>query len=147
MKKIFIILGISLVIAACGGPKPGESEEGSADSVNAHNQTAVAHNSDAAQDTAVSKIGTESTAGTPSEAGKAMMAKLDCMTCHNEKTKIVGPAFVDIAKKYTAADEETLAKKVIAGGAGNWGDIPMTAHPDLKLEDAKEMVKYILSVK
>lgn len=145
MKKVFIVLGISLVIAACGGPKPGESE-GGPDSVSANNQAAVAHNSEAAQDTSVNKIGTEPAAGT-TDKGKELMASLDCNTCHKEKEKVIGPAFADIAKKYTTADEETLAKKVIAGGAGNWGNIPMTAHPDLKLDDAKEMVRYILSVK
>jgi cytochrome c len=147
MKKVFIVLGISLVIAACGGPKPGESEEGTADSANAAQQSAVAHQSDAAQDTAVSKIGTEKTAGTADNKGQQLMASLDCNTCHKEHEKVIGPAFADIAKKYTSADEEMLAKKVIAGGSGNWGTVPMTAHPDLKLEDAKEMVKYVLSVK
>ncbi|WP_235853969.1 c-type cytochrome [Mucilaginibacter terrenus] len=147
MKKVFIVLGISLVIAACGGPKPGETEEGTADSANAAQQSAVAHQSDAAQDTAVSKIGTEKAAGTADNKGQQLMASLDCNTCHKEHEKVIGPAFADIAKKYTSADEEMLAKKVIAGGSGNWGTVPMTAHPDLKLEDAKEMVKYVLSVK
>ena len=146
MKKVFIVLGISLVIAACGGTKPGESE-GGADIVSANNKAAVATNSNAAQDTAVNKIGTDAPATGASTKGKELMASLDCMTCHNEKTKIIGPAFADIAKKYTESDVETLAKKVISGGSGNWGSVPMTAHPDLKLDDAKEMVKYILTVK
>lgn len=145
MKKVFIILGISLVVAACGGKKPGESA-GGADSVN--NITAVTSNSNAAQDTSVNKIGTGTTAAAGAESkGQTLMASLDCMTCHNEKTKIIGPAFIDIAKKYTDKDVETLAKKVISGGSGNWGTVPMTAHPDLKLADAEEMVKYILTVK
>ena len=146
MKKIFVVLGISLVIAACGGPKPGESEGGEGDSVEATNQTAVSHQTNAAQDTAVSDIGTAKAETTPNK-GKELMASLDCMTCHKEQEKVIGPAFAEIAKKYTTADEEKLAKKVIAGGAGNWGTVPMTAHPDLKLEDAKQMVSYILSVK
>lgn len=146
MKKIFVVLGISLVIAACGGPKPGESEGGDSDSVSTNNQSAVAQQSNAAQDTAVNDIGTAKAEGT-STKGKDLMASLDCMTCHKEQEKVIGPAFVEIAKKYTTADEEMLAKKVISGGAGNWGTVPMTAHPDLKLEDAKLMVSYILSVK
>jgi len=40
-----------------------------------------------------------------------------------------------------------LVGKVINGGSGNWGQVPMTAHPDLKPEDAKEMVSYILSLR
>ncbi|WP_374951946.1 c-type cytochrome [Mucilaginibacter sp.] len=148
MKKIFIILGIALTIAACGGSKPGEAEGGSeADSASANHQAAAAHQSDAAQDTAVSDIGTTKAAGTPDNKGQELMANSDCNTCHNEKSKIIGPALVDIAKKYTSKDEETLAKKVIAGGSGNWGTVPMTAHPQLSLDDAKTMVRYVLSVK
>jgi cytochrome c len=146
MKKVFIVLGISLVIAACGGSKPGEADNG-ADSASAVKQAAAAHQSDAQQDTAVSNIGTDKGAGTPDNKGEQLMANSDCNTCHNAQTKIIGPAFVDIAKKYKSGDEEMLAKKVIAGGSGNWGTVPMTAHPDLSLADAKEMVKYVLSVK
>jgi len=147
MKKVFIVLGISLVIAACGGPKPGESESGSADSAEATKQSAVAHNSDAAQDTAATNLGTDKAAGTPDDKGAQLVASSDCKTCHSEKAKIVGPAFADIAAKYKSGDEEMLAKKVISGGSGNWGTVPMTAHPDLSIDDAKQMVKYVLSVK
>jgi cytochrome c len=38
-----------------------------------------------------------------------------------------------------------LADKIIKGGTGNWGEVPMTPHPDVSVEDAKEMAKYILS--
>ncbi len=142
MKKVFIVLGISLVIAACGGPKPGESEGG--DTTTATNTAAKAAEPNV--DTAATKIGTEAPASSTAK-GASLIAGADCTTCHKEHQKIVGPAFADIAKKYTAADEEKLAKKVIAGGSGNWGDIAMSPHPAIKLEDAKEMVKYILSVK
>ena len=98
MKKTFIVLGLSLALAACGGSK---SNSGSADSTNAANKTAVATNSDAAQDTAASHNGTEKTAGTPSAAGAQLIAKSDCSTCHKEQEKLIGPAFVDVAKKYT----------------------------------------------
>jgi cytochrome c len=148
MRKIFIILGISLTIAACGGSKPGEADGGSeADSASAAKQTAASRQSDAAQDTAVSNIGTTKAAGTADNKGEQLMATSDCKTCHNEKTKVIGPAFADIAAKYKPSDEEMLAKKVIAGGSGNWGTVPMTAHPQLSLDDAKAMVSYILTVK
>ncbi|TSD66243.1 c-type cytochrome [Inquilinus sp. KBS0705] len=147
MKKFFIVLGISVALAACGGPKPGESDQSEADSAKATDQSAVAHNSDAAQDTAVNNIGTDKASGTPSNKGASLIAGSDCATCHKEHEKVIGPAFADVAKKYTSADEEKLAKKIISGGSGNWGNIAMTPHPDLKLDDAKEMVKYILSVK
>ncbi|TFF34137.1 c-type cytochrome [Mucilaginibacter psychrotolerans] len=141
MKKVFIVLGISLVIAACGGTKPGEAEGGDT-STTATNQAATAATTNA--DTAASKTGTTAA---PASKGATLIAGSDCTTCHKEHQKIIGPAFADIAKKYTAADTEKLAKKVIAGGSGNWGDVAMTAHPALSLDDAKEMVTYILSVK
>jgi len=148
MKKIFVILGISLALAACGGSKPGEADGGSeADSASANKQAAVAHQSDAAQDTAVSDIGTTKAAGTPSEKGAELMANSDCNTCHNAQSKVIGPALVDIAKKYKSSDVDMLAKKVITGGSGNWGTVAMTPHPQLSTEDAKQMVEYILTVK
>ena len=147
MKKIFVILGISLALAACGGgSKPGEAD-GGADSADATKQAAAAHQSEAANDTAVNNIGTDKAAGTPANKGEALMANSDCNTCHNAQSKIIGPALVDIAKKYKESDVDMLADKVIKGGSGNWGTVPMTAHPDLPVADAKEMVKYILSVK
>jgi cytochrome c len=147
MKKVFIVLGISLVIAACGGPKPGESEGGDADSVAATNQTAANHSSEAAQDTTVNKIGTEPAAAASTSKGATLIAGSDCGTCHKDNQKIVGPAFADIAKKYTDADVDKLAKKVISGGSGNWGDIAMSPHPAISEADAKEMVKHILTIK
>ena len=147
MKKIFVILGISLALAACGGADKKPAGGSEADSAQSADQNAVAHNSDAAQDTAVNNIGTTKAAGTPDNKGEALMANSDCNTCHNAQSKIIGPALVDIAKKYKESDVDMLADKVIKGGSGNWGTVPMTAHPDLAVADAKEMVKYILSVK
>jgi cytochrome c len=144
MKKTFIVLGLSLVIAACGG---GKSTTGSADSTNAANKTAATTNSDAAQDTAASHNGTEKTAGTPSSAGAQLIAKSDCGTCHKEQEKLIGPAFVDVAKKYTSADVDSLADKIIKGGSGHWGTVPMSPHPAISADDAKSMVKFILSLK
>ncbi|MGY4386660.1 cytochrome c [Pedobacter sp. UYP24] len=79
--------------------------------------------------------------------GEALLKKSDCLACHNIKTKIVGPAYISVAAKYTVADIDHLVDKVIAGGSGVWGEIPMSPHPTLSKSDAKEMVKYILSLK
>ncbi|MBK0381006.1 c-type cytochrome [Mucilaginibacter segetis] len=146
MKKIFVVLGVCLVIAACGG-NSNTSEAVNSDSAYASNQTATAQQSSAANDTAATKIGINDNSGTPESKGAQLMANNDCNTCHKPYDKVIGPAFVEIAKKYSSSDEETLAKKVIAGGSGNWGNIAMTPHPSLSMDDAKEMVKYILSVK
>ncbi|MBL4676892.1 MAG: c-type cytochrome [Mucilaginibacter sp.] len=145
MKKVLFILGISVAfLTACGG---GNDKPADTDSTSASNKSAVAQQSNAANDTAANKIGTDNNSGSTGNKGEELMAAADCNTCHNAESKVIGPALVDIAKKYKESDVETLAKKVIAGGSGNWGTVPMTAHPDLSLDDAKEMVKYILTVK
>jgi cytochrome c len=81
-------------------------------------------------------------------AGAALIERSDCESCHNEEVKTVGPAYVQVARKYddSEASVEMLASKVIKGGSGVWGEALMTAHPDLMEEDAKEMIRYILSL-
>lgn len=80
------------------------------------------------------------------QKGLALVAKSDCLTCHSISGQSTGPAYEDVANKYTA-DETTinmLADKIVSGGSGHWGTVPMTPHPTVKMEDAKQMVKYIL---
>ena len=84
---------------------------------------------------------------TPEEEGKDLIAASDCLTCHKEDAKLIGPAYQDVAAKYTEADIDKLAEKVVNGGSGNWGDVPMAAHAGMDKENAKKMVKYILSLK
>lgn len=145
MKKVFFILCISAVVTACGG---NSSNKGGSDSTGGANQSAKA--ADANADTVVAKTGTEAAGGAAgSSAGEKLMASLDCSTCHKVDTKVIGPAFQDVAAKYEASDAniDMLAKKIISGGSGNWGNIAMTPHPSLPEADAKEIVKYILSLK
>ncbi|NJM93597.1 MAG: DUF1080 domain-containing protein [Cytophagales bacterium] len=80
--------------------------------------------------------------------GEQLIEGSDCHACHNAKVKTVGPSYLDIAKKYPFTDEmiESLAQKIIKGGSGNWGNVAMTAHPDLPEDDAIEMASYILSL-
>ncbi|MBS1531582.1 MAG: c-type cytochrome [Bacteroidetes bacterium] len=148
MKKVLFFIGLSLAITACGGNKTGN--DSAADSTSAANKTAVATNSDAAQDTAASHNGTDKAGGTPATKGAQLIAGADCATCHKEQQKIVGPAFADVAEKYKSAPAgivDTLANKIIKGGSGHWGTTPMTPHPALSMDDAKTIVKYILTIK
>lgn len=80
--------------------------------------------------------------------GMQLIARSDCNSCHNEKVKTVGPAYVSIAEKYafTSLNVSKLARKIRAGGSGVWGAVPMTAHPDLQQEDAEAMVAYIMEL-
>ncbi len=86
-------------------------------------------------------------AATHEEEGKALIAGSDCLTCHKEDAKLVGPSFQEIAAKYTEADIDMLADKIINGGSGVWGEVPMSAHAGMDKENAKKMVKYILTLK
>lgn len=72
----------------------------------------------------------------------------DCKTCHAKEKKSIGPSYKDISKKYRAGNTiiDQLAKKIIAGGGGVWGEQAMAAHPQISYADAREMVQYILSV-
>lgn len=81
--------------------------------------------------------------------GKELLSKADCLSCHQEQVKVVGPSYVSVAEKYasTEANINLLTDKIIKGGGGTWGPVPMPPHPILPATDAKKMVKYILSLK
>lgn len=73
----------------------------------------------------------------------------NCMSCHSVDAKILGPSFKDVAKKYAGdkTAEGKLVTKVIKGGSGVWGAIPMPANAQVNEAEAKTLVKWILSVK
>lgn len=131
MKKTLLILGcISLAIASCGNPDSSSKTE-----------------------SAATKTDTTTTvsAQTPAEMlpGEKLVAKADCIGCHNKTQKVIGPSYVDIAEKYPSSEENInkLADVVINGSKGTWGDLPMTPHANLSKDDAKSMVTWILSLK
>lgn len=78
--------------------------------------------------------------------GLALIGQNDCLGCHKVSEKLVGPAYQDVAKRYAGKPgiEDSLAQHIIKGGAGNWGETPMTPHPNLSHDDAVAMVKYVL---
>ncbi|MBI1341761.1 MAG: c-type cytochrome [Terrimonas sp.] len=84
------------------------------------------------------------------EKGLAIEAKQNCNTCHRIDEKLIGPSYNDIAAKYAGTSDTIvahLAKKIIAGGSGVWGEVAMVAHPELSVEDAEAIVKYIFTFK
>ncbi|RZK31453.1 MAG: c-type cytochrome [Hymenobacter sp.] len=155
MKKIALLLSLGALVAACdSGYKPD-----GADTQVAVNTPATAHDTTAGTkvaavanqeqiDTSVTKIGTAHSGGVVAK-GAQLIAGSDCGSCHKQDEKLVGPAYTAIAQKYpsTAANIAMLGNKIITGGKGHWGEIPMTPHPALALADTKEMAKYILSLK
>ncbi|QBA21779.1 c-type cytochrome [Chryseobacterium indologenes] len=83
----------------------------------------------------------------PKHEGLKLIEGTDCLTCHKIDSKLIGPSYQEVAAKYSVADLDMLAQKIIDGGKGNWGEIPMTPHTGLSKENARQMVKYILSLK
>jgi cytochrome c len=81
--------------------------------------------------------------------GSILIASSDCKTCHTPNQKLIGPSYQQIAKRYqkTPAVISSLATKIIVGGSGIWGQIPMTPHPKLSKKEATEIVNYILSLR
>jgi cytochrome c len=81
--------------------------------------------------------------------GLALAQKYACLSCHQVDKKVVGPAYKDVAAKYRAdkTAEAKLVEKVKKGGSGVWGPIPMPPNPQVKDEDLKTIVKWILSLK
>ena len=84
------------------------------------------------------------------QKGLSLVAKNQCLTCHNVDEAVTGPPYREVAKKYAGMPDTIvshLAKKIISGGNGVWGEIFMTPHPTLSQADAEAMVKYILLLK
>ncbi|MBC7489151.1 MAG: c-type cytochrome [Glaciimonas sp.] len=78
-----------------------------------------------------------------------LVKEKNCMACHSIGNKMVGPAFKDVAKKYAGQNdvEDKLVQKVMKGGAGVWGAVPMPMNPQLSEAEAHTLVKWILSLK
>jgi len=83
------------------------------------------------------------------DAGLDLAKAKNCMTCHSVTTKVVGPAYKDVAAKYAGQKdaEAKLVTKVMKGGSGTWGAIPMPANPQVNEAEAKTLVKWVLSQK
>lgn len=132
MKKVIFVLAVSALFIACGG---GDAKkEPSVPS--ATNEPAAP--ADKTQDPAY-------------QAGMAIVAepKNLCLTCHKIEEKLIGPAYRDVANKYELTEEniEKLAEKVVKGGTGVWGEVPMPQNTVISAEEAKVAVRYILMLR
>ena len=128
MRKILYTLSAALLLEACGGG--ATKKEAATEETTAIAENKLSDNPDYAK-------------------GLALVAGSDCLTCHKIAEKNIGPAYEEVAAKYENTDDniEMLAGKIIKGGSGNWGAIPMTPHPQVSQDDAEAMVKYILLLK
>ncbi len=84
----------------------------------------------------------------PIDQGRRLIEANDCLSCHQLNRKSIGPAYVDVARKYQHDSTATarLMKKIREGGSGVWGQVAMPAHPALTAEQAAAMVAYIISL-
>lgn len=75
-----------------------------------------------------------------------LMSTSTCFNCHASKSKRIGPSFESIAGRYSGStvSVDDLAKKIIGGSSGTWGDEKMPPHPELQIGQAKELVRWIL---
>ena len=134
MKKVILLATFAAVLISCGDKKKTTTED---TDFNATDTSFTEHKEVKDGDDVPAEF----------KKGADLIAASDCLGCHNVNDKIVGPNYKEVAAKYSSKDEGMLAQKIIEGGKGNWGEIPMTAHPNVSKDDALEMVKYILSLK
>lgn len=160
MKKVFLLLSAAGLLAACNSgyqqDGPDQASVGKREATNpadlnpdsAANVKLAAVTNQVQVDTGMTHLGTTEK-GTPADPGAKLIAASDCASCHRDKEKLIGPGYQAIAAKYpaTPANIAMLSQHIIKGGAGHWGDIPMTPHPGLSETDSKAMVKYILALK
>ncbi|MEL7002455.1 MAG: c-type cytochrome, partial [Bacteroidota bacterium] len=80
------------------------------------------------------------------QKGLKLIKGSDCIACHMDNQKLVGPSYKEVAEKYKNEEnaKEQLVKNIIEGASGVWDDVAMPAHPQLSKEDVSQMVDYIL---
>ena len=148
---VHVFLHLNSLIAGEGYATDGEFEVANEEGGEVTGHLALVHNGI----TTFTSYFTEPTvqkqvadSGPAKPAGLVLIEGSDCAACHNAEVRTVGPSYKEIAERYPADDLTIvrLSTKIIQGGSGEWGEVPMTPHPTLSQEDAKQMVQYILSL-
>jgi len=82
-------------------------------------------------------------------AQQDLAAKKNCLACHAVDKKLVGPAYKDVAAKYAGQKDAVakLSEKIMKGGSGAWGPVPMPANPQVNEAEAKQLAQWVLSLK
>ena len=90
-----------------------------------------------------------SLASMPALASADLAQKKNCMACHAVDKKLIGPGYKEVAAKYAGQKDaaDKLAQKIIKGGVGAWGQVPMPANPQVSEAEAKQLAAWVLSVK
>jgi len=85
----------------------------------------------------------------PVLADQALATAKNCMACHAIDKKLVGPSYKDVAAKYAGQKDavDKLAVKIMKGGSGVWGPVPMPANAQVNEAEAKKLAAWVLSQK
>ncbi len=85
----------------------------------------------------------------PAFASADLAQKKNCMACHAADKKLIGPGYKEVAAKYAGQKDaaDKLAQKILKGGSGVWGQVPMPANPQVTDAEAKQLAQWVLSVK
>lgn len=126
MKRIIVLSFALVALAACGGNDSKENKDEKKDA------------------------GSDLSKNPDYQKGLGLITNSNCLTCHRVDEPLTGPTYRDVANKYSSGSDSVinyLADKIINGGSGVWGQVPMLPHPEINKDDAKAMVKYILLLK
>ncbi|MES9999812.1 MAG: c-type cytochrome [Candidatus Thiodiazotropha lotti] len=132
-------------VAVEGAAKPAEAAPAAAaESAPAATETAAAPAAEAAP----AEAAPAAAPAAPTGDALAVATTSGCMACHQVETKVVGPAYKEVAAKYKgdAGAVDTLVAKVKAGGVGTWGQIPMPPNAHVSDENIRVVVEWILSM-
>lgn len=85
----------------------------------------------------------------PAMADQKLATEKNCMACHAVDKKLVGPSYKDVAAKYAGQKDavDKLAVKIMKGGSGVWGPVPMPANAQVNEADAKKLAAWVLATK
>lgn len=93
-------------------------------------------------------------AASPLQAAEADGAKLfeqaRCYICHQTDKVSLGPPLKAIAARHAARKDimtDVLARKIVHGGGGSWGVVPMVPNQWVSLEQARVISEWILTLK
>ena len=89
------------------------------------------------------------TTALPALADQALATAKNCTACHAAQKKLVGPSYKDVAAKYKddTGAVDRLAAKIIKGGSGAWGPVPMPANAQVSDADARKLAAWVLDFK
>ena len=98
---------------------------------------------------AISALAIGVTVSAPAFADAALATAKNCMACHAVEKKVVGPSYKDVAAKYGGQPDAVakLASKIVKGGGGVWGPVPMPANAQVSADEATKLAAWIMTQK